>query len=54
MTWIVMGYLGVEDEVDFTFLLEASATAAAESPLIFRFRFAMLWCCLEVLLRILG
>jgi hypothetical protein len=40
--------------VDFTFLLGASATAAAESPLIFRFRFAMLWCCLEVLLRILS
>ena len=54
MTWIVMGYLGVEDEVDFAFLLGASATAAVGSPLTFRFRFAMLCCCLEVWLGILG
>jgi len=41
MIWIVTGYFGVEDEVDFTFLLGPSVTAVAESPFVFRFRLAM-------------
>ena len=41
MIWIVRGYFGVEDEVDFIFLLGTSATAVAESPFVCRFRLAM-------------
>ncbi len=37
----MIGYLGFDEELDFTFLLGISATAAAESPFVFRFRFAM-------------
>ena len=49
MIWIVIGYLRIEDEVDFAFLLGASATAVAESPFAFRFRLAMSCGCIELL-----
>jgi hypothetical protein len=47
MICIVMGYFGFEEELDFNFLLETSATAAAESPFVLRFRFAIFGGCGE-------
>jgi hypothetical protein len=47
MICIVMGYFGFEEELDFNFLLETSATAAAESPFVLRFRFAIFGGCVE-------
>ena len=49
MICIVMGYFGFEEELDFNFLLETSATAAAESPFVLRFRFAIFGGCGDLL-----
>ncbi len=47
MICIVMGYFGFEEELDFNFLLETPATAAAESLFVLGFRFAIFGGCVE-------
>ena len=53
MICIVMGYFGIEEELDFNFLLETSATAAAESSFVLRFRFAIFGGCGEFFSRLI-